>query len=431
MEPSDITSFLQAALAPDEIVKFLFRAWLIIVGLFWNTWAVLAQRWQTRRWKQTPDAVHPYFTRGRNFIVTGPTSGIGKETAKELALCGANVVLACRDVSAGQKVLSEIKKEGKKHKVEVNVEVVHLDLRSFMSVRAFAHEWEQRGQPLHCLINNAGVFIRGLNWAPITEEGFEEHFQVNFLAPALLSLLLLPSLLQGAPSRIVNITSEGHKLVTTVDLEGMRRGKGKHWYAWSMFGAYCQSKLASTIFSIELHRRLPSTAHTEVVAMHPGFCGTEGIRNFLWVVQWFYKALGPLLGIFLTCNEGARGPLFAATSPVVVAQARRLRALQSRKGPYYNAGGYAETVGPQAQDPRLAAELWDETMHILNLPTDYVERKVSAHLKSRPETAGREAEMIEAEAMNVTLPEENTGWSRLVGYVPQSWFKWVKWVKWL
>lgn len=70
-------------------------------------------------------------------------------------------------------------------------------------------------------------------------------------------------------------------------------------------------------------------------------------------------------------------------------------------------------------------------MHILNLPTDYVERKVSAHLKSRPESAGREAEMIEAEAMNITLPEENTGWSRLVGYVPQSWFKWVKWVKWL
>lgn len=74
-----------------------------------------------------------------------------------------------------------------------------------------------------------------------------------------------------------------------------------------------------------------------------------GIRNFLWVVQWFYKALGPLLGIFLTCNEGARGPLYVATSPVVVAQARRLRALQSRKGPYYNAGGYLETVGPQAQ----------------------------------------------------------------------------------
>jgi NAD(P)-dependent dehydrogenase (short-subunit alcohol dehydrogenase family) len=70
---------------------------------------------------------------------------------------------------------------------------------------------------------------------------------------------------------------QGHQLVTTVDLEGMRKGKGRHWYAWSMFGAYCQSKLAGTIFSNELHRRLSSRAHVEVVSMHPGFCGTEGV----------------------------------------------------------------------------------------------------------------------------------------------------------
>lgn len=428
MEPSDITSFLRAALAPNDLQQFFHKALLIILGLFWNTWAVLAQRWQTRRWKQTPDAIHPYFTRGRTFIVTGPTSGIGKETAKELALCGANVVLACRDVKAGQKVVREIEKEAKKHKVAVNVEVEHLDLSSFMSVRAFAHAFDQRGQPLHCLINNAGVFIRGLNWAPVTDDGFEEHFQVNYLAPALLSLLLLPSLLRGAPARIVNLTSQGHQLVTTVDLEGMRKGKGRHWYAWSMFGAYCQSKLAGTIFSNELHRRLSSRAHVEVVSMHPGFCGTEGIRNFLWWVQWFYKALGPFLGIFLTPNEGARGPLFVATSPTVVAQARQLRSRQSLTGPYYNAGGSQENVGWQAQNPRFNDELWEETMHILNLPTDYVEQKVTAHLKSRPNSAEREAEAIEAEAMGVALPKENSGWGRVVGYVPPSWLKpWKFW----
>jgi hypothetical protein len=81
-----------------------------------------------------------------------------------------------------------------------------------------------------------------------------------------------------------------------------------------------------------------------------------------------------------------------------------------------------------SQNPRFNDALWEETMHILNLPTDYVEQKVSAHLKSRPDTAEREAEAIEAEAMDVAMPKENSGWGRVVGYVPPSWLKpWKFW----
>ncbi|CAA3008604.1 Hypothetical predicted protein [Olea europaea subsp. europaea] len=204
-------------------------------------------------------------------IVTGSTSGIGKEIARQLAESGAHIIMAVRNPKAANDLIKKWQEEWSGRGLPLNIEVMELDLLSLDSVVRFAEAWNARTGPLHVLINNAGIFSIG-EPQKFSKDGNEEHMQVNHLAPALLSILLLPSLVRGSPSRIINVNSVMH-YVGFVDTEDMNVVSGKRKYT-SLVG-YTSSKLAQVMFSSVLHKRLPAEAGISVVCVSPGIVQTN------------------------------------------------------------------------------------------------------------------------------------------------------------
>ncbi len=200
---------------------------------------------------------------GRICVVTGPTSGIGKETARGLARLGAHVVLACRDAAKGAAVQEEV--AAAVHHASLEVRTVDLAVPD--SIRRFAAEFQRGHSRLDILINNAGIlsFRRRL-----TPQGVESQFAVNVLAPFLLTNLLLPTLKASAPSRVINVGSATHYSgrVEFDNLQGERR--------YRFVRAYSNTKLELLLLSYELARRLDGTGVT-VNCVHPG-----GIRTNLY-----------------------------------------------------------------------------------------------------------------------------------------------------
>ncbi|GKD76991.1 retinol dehydrogenase 11-like protein, partial [Tanacetum coccineum] len=158
---------------------------------------------------------------GVTSIVTGSTSGIGLEIARQLAEAGGHVVMAVRNTELAHKLVQKWQAElqNTSSTKVINIDVMELNLSSLESVARFANTWNSKNKPLNILINNAGIFSMGKPQT-FSTDGYEMHIQVNFLAPSLLSLLLLPSLKAGAPSRIVNVNSLMHAIgfVDTRDL---------------------------------------------------------------------------------------------------------------------------------------------------------------------------------------------------------------------
>ncbi|KAL0710315.1 hypothetical protein Bca4012_017293 [Brassica carinata] len=141
-------------------------------------------------------------------IVTGSTSGIGSETARQLAEAGAHVVMAVRNIKAAHELIQQWQNKGSSSgkRLPLNIQAMELDLLSLDSVVKFSNAWNARLVPLHVLINNAGMFCMG-GAQKFSKDGYEQHLQVNHLAPALLSLLVLPSLIRASQSRIINVNS--------------------------------------------------------------------------------------------------------------------------------------------------------------------------------------------------------------------------------
>ncbi len=213
---------------------------------------------------------------GRICIVTGPTSGIGKETARGLARLGARVVLACRDPVKGAAVREEIAADTG----NATLEVQPVDLSIPESIRAFAAAFQAGHPRLDVLVNNAGVlsFRRRL-----TAQGVEAHFAVNVLGPFLLTNLLLPALEASAPSRVVNVGSATH-YSGHVDFDNLQ---GERSYRF--IRAYSDSKLELLLLSYELARRLDGTGVT-VNCVHPGTIRTglyNGLPFGFRFVRWF------------------------------------------------------------------------------------------------------------------------------------------------
>ncbi|XP_062158426.1 dehydrogenase/reductase SDR family member FEY-like isoform X2 [Alnus glutinosa] len=204
-------------------------------------------------------------------IVTGSTSGIGREIARQLAEAGAHVVMAVRNTKAAHELIQKWQSEWSGMGLPLNIEVMELDLLSLDSVARFAEAWNARMGPLHVLINNAGIFSIGEPQS-FSKDGYEAHMQVNHLAPALLSILLFPSLIRGSPCRIINLNSIMH-YVGFVDVEDMNVVSGKRKYT-SLVG-YSSSKLAQVMFSSVLHKRLPAEAGISVLCVSPGIVQTN------------------------------------------------------------------------------------------------------------------------------------------------------------
>src|SRR5438034_1826783 len=181
---------------------------------------------------------------GKICMVTGANSGIGKATALALAQMGATVVMVCRDRARGEQARSEITTKSRNNAVDL----LQADLSSQQSIRQLVEHVQHHYPHLHVLINNAGAAFPGRRE---TVDGLEMTFAVNYLAPFLLTQLLLDMLTASAPARIVNVSSAAHKS-GSIQLDDLQAEK-----LYRPMRTYPQAKLAVVLFTYELARKLP------------------------------------------------------------------------------------------------------------------------------------------------------------------------------
>lgn len=272
---------------------------------------------------------------GKTVIVTGASSGIGKETAIELAKRGARVILACRDEEKATKVRAEIVVETANR----NVEVKKLDLASMASIREFAKDVNINERHVDILINNAGVMRCPKT---LTEDGFEMQLGVNHLGHFLLTNLLLDKLKDSQPSRIITLSSVAHTRgkINFADLNSSKD--------YDKAEAYNQSKLANVLFTRELAKRLEGTKVT-ANAVHPGIVNTDLGRHLSLKKSYFsWIFLGPFLWIFTkTPKQGAQTTIYCSVNPE----------LESVSGKYFSNCKETEP-SKDAQDDSAAKRLW-------------------------------------------------------------------------
>jgi retinol dehydrogenase 12 len=240
---------------------------------------------------------------GRTFLVTGGNTGIGLATASSLAARGGRVHVACRSREKGEAAVAGIVAATGNDAVSF----LPLDLADLASVRAAAQSYLATGEPLHVLINNAGVAGR----QGLTADGFELTFGVNHLGHFAFTMALLGCLTDSG-ARIVTVASDSHYQAKGVDFEVLRRrGRG-------IAGTqqYAVSKLCNVLFSQELARRMEGTGVTSY-ALHPGVVASDIWRRVPWPVR-------PLLTRrMLTTEQGARTSLYCATAPELAEQSGR------------------------------------------------------------------------------------------------------------
>jgi retinol dehydrogenase-12/retinol dehydrogenase-13 len=204
---------------------------------------------------------------GRTVVITGPTSGIGKEIAIGLAGLGANLVLGCRDIAKGREVAAEIG-SGRPSGV---IEVAAVDMASRTSIEQFARKILDTHERVEVLVNNAGV-SRGAQPIAKSPDGIELTFGTNVIGYYLLMLHLLPRLKESAPARIVNVASTFASDLDLDDLQFQRR-------TWDSMKAYAQSKACDRLLTWAMARRLEGTRVT-ANAMAPGLIVDTGLyRN--------------------------------------------------------------------------------------------------------------------------------------------------------
>ena len=250
----------------------------------------------------TPDSLPDQS--GRLAVVTGANSGIGYVTARELARCGAHVVLACRDPERGRDAVERIRADVPGARAELRL----LDLADLASVRGFAEAWDHDRVDL--LVNNAGVAMVPFSR---TADGFESQFGINHLGTFALTGLLMPHLLAAADPRVVTVSSEGQRFARfdMTNLNAERRYRTAF--------AYVQSKRANLYFAMELQRRADAAGlKLRSMAVAPGLTRsnvlTGGANSSRGRVHGFLTRL--LLRVaFRPTPFGARTSLYAATVP--------------------------------------------------------------------------------------------------------------------
>jgi len=292
----------------------------------------MSEKWTA---EQIPDQ------QGRTAIVTGANSGLGLISARELARCGATVVLACRNLEKGLSAQRAIEAAAP----GASVELAELDLGSLASVRAFTEGFLASHQGLDLLLNNAGVMAPPRRE---TADGFELQLGTNLLGHFALTARLIGAMAGRTDARVVTLSSNAHKMgrINFDDLQSERS-----YRRWSAYG---QSKLADLMFSLELDRRLRAANSSVMsVAAHPGYAATN-----------LQTAAAPLLDRLVmratnlamaqSAEMGALPSLYAATAPGVAG------------GSYIGPDGIGEFRGHPhlaspsraARDEQSAARLW-------------------------------------------------------------------------
>jgi NAD(P)-dependent dehydrogenase (short-subunit alcohol dehydrogenase family) len=281
---------------------------------------------------------------GKTCLVTGGTAGIGEFTAIELARLGASVVIIARSPDRCAASLAKINAVA-----SAPAQAITADLSSQAEVRRAAGEFVEHHDRLDVLLNNAGaMYSRRLE----SVDGIERTLALNHLAYFLLTNLLLDRLKASAPSRVVVVASEAHRMgrgINFADIEGKKSYNG--------LLAYGQSKLANILFDFELARRLEGTGVT-VNALHPGFVKSS-FTNGNGALGWLFRRMADVAAI--PVPEGSKTSIYLASSPEV----------EGVTGRYFSQCKPANPAKP-ASDLEAASKLWtlsQELTGLTNPPT--------------------------------------------------------------
>jgi NAD(P)-dependent dehydrogenase (short-subunit alcohol dehydrogenase family) len=277
---------------------------------------------------------------GRVAVITGANTGLGYETAAALAAKGAHVVLAVRNLDKGKDAATRIAATSP----NADVKLQELDLTSQESIHAAAEQLRSDYDRIDLLINNAGVM-----WTPksTTKDGFELQFGTNHLGHFAFTGLLLDRLLPVAGSRVVTISSVGHRILADIHFDDLQWER-----SYNRVRAYGQAKLANLLFTYELQRRLAARGTTIAAAAHPGFSDTELMRHVPSALMSVFNLAAPV--ITQDAAGGALPQLRAATDPAVLG------------GQYYGPDGFAQSQGhpkivdssKKSHDAELQRKLW-------------------------------------------------------------------------
>ncbi|MEZ4400456.1 MAG: SDR family oxidoreductase [Kofleriaceae bacterium] len=269
----------------------------------------------------------------RHIVITGANTGIGKETARALAARGARLTLACRTEAKTRPVIDELIKATGNERITF----IGLDLGDLAAVRACADQLVARGEPIHVLINNAGLAgPRGL-----TKDGFELAFGTNHLGHFLFTTRLMPLIVDNPGARIVNVASASHYQAKGIDWDAVRQ----RTRSTTGMAEYAVSKLANVLFTAELARRY-TPAQVCAYALHPGVIasdiwGRRMPRPLAWLITRFMKSTA----------DGARTSIYCAASPAVAGVSGRYYTDEQERRP-----------SRVATDAALAAELWQRSV---------------------------------------------------------------------
>lgn len=277
---------------------------------------------------------------GKVCLITGATNGIGKATAAALAARGARLLVHGRDARKGASLVSTLKRTSANEKIEF----MQADFASLADVRRLAETVKARAPRLDVLINNAGLF--GIKRV-LTEDGYETTFAVNHLAPFLLTNLLLDTLKESAPARIVVMSSGAHRgaPLDFDDLQSAKDFNGMRAYHWS--------KLANLLFTRALAKRLSGTRVT-VNAVHPGVVNTGIGGKPTGIGTLTIRAMFALVG--KSPADGCRTSVYLAASSEV----------ENVSGGYFINEKPAEP-SPEARDDTAAERLWTVSAQLTGL----------------------------------------------------------------
>ncbi|MBA3472928.1 MAG: SDR family oxidoreductase [Rubrobacter sp.] len=275
---------------------------------------------------------------GKVVLITGGTSGIGKATATALAAMGANVIVTGRNEERGERAVEEIRRD-----TGGEVSLMLADLAVQADVRRLAEEFQERYDRLDVLVNNAGLVQSERTETP---DGIETQLAVNHLAPFLLTNLLLDLLKKSAPSRIITVSSDGHRWgkMDLDDLQSKRR--------YRAFPVYGMTKLANIMFTHELAERLEGTGVT-ANSLHPGGVNTNFGNNNSGIMAVLFRAFKPFMR---SPEQGADTVIYLASSPEVEGMTGKYLADRKVKAP-----------SDAAYDEATRKRLWEASEELTGL----------------------------------------------------------------
>ncbi|MGD2250404.1 MAG: SDR family oxidoreductase [Candidatus Methanofastidiosia archaeon] len=285
--------------------------------------------------------------KGKICIITGANSGIGKRAALQLAQKDATVIMVCRNKFRGEKALSEIKE-----KTESDIDLFLCDLSLQKSIREFVKEFTNNYNNLHILIHNAANFDYTLKEPVLTEDGIETIFATNHLGPFLMTHLLLDTLKESAPSRIITIASKGLILYRGLTIEfNNLNGEKKFSYQH----AYYHSKLAQIMFTYDLAQKLKGTGVTvNCIRVTNVKIDLDRIRNISWYMRYTYR-VKRFFGI--SPEKMAETYVYLAAAPE----------LENVTGKYFDEHANQVKSSKNSYDKVIWKKLWDVSAELTNL----------------------------------------------------------------